>query len=154
MRGRFNPEDGHLYACGMSAWGTTQMMRGGGLYRLRYTGKPIPLPIDLNAMESGIEIKFASSLDPSSVEEIDKYEVKTWDLMRSSNYGSDRYNKQELIISRAELQSNGKSVRLYLKDIRPVDVMTISYDIQDIFGNPIKGTIQNTIHNLSSEPGV
>ncbi len=43
MRGRFNPGDGQLYACGMSAWGTDQLLRGGGLYRVRYTGKT---PVD------------------------------------------------------------------------------------------------------------
>ena len=41
MRGRFNPKDGQLYALGMSAWATNQMIQVGGFYRIRYTDKPI-----------------------------------------------------------------------------------------------------------------
>ncbi|MDA7916526.1 c-type cytochrome, partial [Verrucomicrobia bacterium] len=40
MRGRFHSGDGHLYLCGMAAWGTAQMQLPGGLYRIRATGKP------------------------------------------------------------------------------------------------------------------
>lgn len=154
MRGRFNPEDGHLYACGMSAWGTTQLMKGGGLYRLRYTGKPLPLPVELKAWESGIELTFASPLDLKRAIEISNYEVKTWDIVRSSRYGSDRYNTQTLQISSVEAMSDGKSVKLIIEDIKPVDIMTITYDIMDEKGNEMKGTVQNTIHNLRKEPGV
>ena len=57
MRGRFNPGDGQLYACGMSAWGTNQMLRGGGLYRIRYTGKPLTTPIHLKTTTSRIVIE-------------------------------------------------------------------------------------------------
>jgi len=154
MRGRFNPEDGHLYACGMSAWGTTQLMKGGGLYRLRYTGKPIPLPVELKAWESGIELTFASALDLAKAIDINNYTVKTWDIVRSSKYGSDRYNIQTLNVSAVNLRADGHSVKLLMKDIKPVDIMTISYDIMDIEGNQMQGTVQNTIHNLRQEPGV
>ena len=152
MRGRFHPDDGNLYLCGMEAWSTSQNMRTGDLYRIRYTGNPIPMPIELKAWESGIEMTFASALDPNKAGDIGSYEVKTWDLVRSSNYGSDRYNEQTLTISKAELQGDGKTVKLFLGDIKPIDVMTISYDIVDTEGNQLKGTVQNTIHNLRKEP--
>ncbi|MEM9327415.1 MAG: DUF6797 domain-containing protein [Bacteroidota bacterium] len=150
MRGRFNPQDGHLYACGMSAWGTTQMMRGGGLYRVRYTGEPITVPLHLNALETGIEMEFASALSDAALE-TDRYEVNTWELKRSSKYGSDRYNKKELEVTRVRLLSKGKRVKLYIAGIKPVDVMTISYDLEDQDGNPVKGKLQNTIHHLGNE---
>ncbi len=147
MRGRFNPSDGQLYACGMSAWGTNQMLRGGGLYRIRYTGKPLTVPIRLSASVSGVALSFTSSLDSKKAGDLKNYEVKTWDLVRSSTYGSDRYNEQTLSISKVDV--NGKTVSLYLNDVKPVDVMTISYNLLDIHGNPLQGTVQNTIHNLS-----
>lgn len=152
MRGRFNPGDGQLYACGMSAWGTNQMMKGGGLYRLRYTGKPLPIPLKLNAEENGIKLGFATELDPAKATNPANFTVKTWGLVRSSKYGSDRYDVQELAITRAELGEDGKTVKLFLPDIAPVDVMTISYDLSDIEGNKIEGVLQNTIHNLKPMP--
>ncbi len=147
MRGRFNPSDGQLYACGMSAWGTNQMLRGGGLYRIRYTGRPLTVPTRLSTSVSGVALSFASSLDLKKAGDVKNYEVKTWDLVRSSTYGSDRYNEQTLSISKVNV--NGKTARLYLKDVKPVDVMTITYNLLDTDGNPLQGTVQNTIHNLS-----
>ena len=154
MRGRFNQEDGHLYACGMSAWGTTQMMKGGGLYRLRYTGKPLTFPIELKAWESGIELVFASKLEIESSHNLDNYEVKSWDIVRSSKYGSDRYNIQELRVLKSVVRNDGHSVKLEIEGIEPVDIMTINYNIRDTEGNLLLGTVQNTIHNLRAEPGV
>ena len=49
MRGRFHPDDEHLYLSGMGAWGTTQNQRTGDLYGIRYTSKTITFPIKLNA---------------------------------------------------------------------------------------------------------
>ncbi|MEM9528969.1 MAG: DUF6797 domain-containing protein, partial [Bacteroidota bacterium] len=153
MRGRFNPADGQLYACGMSAWGTNQMMKGGGLYRLRYTGKPLPTPLKLHAEDDGMVVTFASSLTPASAEDVSNYEVKTWDLVRSSRYGSDRYNIRTLEIAKVQLSEDGKTVKLMIPDVQPVDVMTIHYQLVDIEGNPVEGTLQNTIHELSPSSG-
>ena len=152
MRGRFNPQDGQLYACGMSAWGTNQMMRGGGLYRLRYTGQPLPIPLQLHAEENGMKFTFAAPLDPEKAEKTSNYEVKTWELKRSSEYGSERYNAQNLKITKAELSEDGKTVKLTLPGIKPVDVMTIHYQLTDTEGHLMEGTLQNTIHNLSPMP--
>ena len=149
MRGRFNPDDGHLYANGMSAWGTSQMMRGGELYRLRYTGKPLSVPVQLKAEEDGVSLTFVSKLDASSIEDQSNFEVQTWDLLRSSNYGSERYNIQTLEISDLIISEDGKTIKLELPEIKPVDVMTIAYKVRDIEGNVFTGKIQNTIHNLT-----
>ncbi len=147
MRSRFNASDGHLYACGLSAWGTSQMMRGGEFYRLRYTGNPLPLPIALSAETVGIKLSFDSKLNPESLKP-ENFEIKTWDLVRSHKYGSDRYNVQSLAVDDVVQDKNGASVRLIIPDIAPIDVMTISYKVEDVNGNQFEGRIQNTIHGL------
>ena len=48
MRGRFHPGSGQLYCCGMFAWAGDQTQPG-GFYCVRYTGKPVHLPIGLQA---------------------------------------------------------------------------------------------------------
>ncbi len=148
MRGRFNPGDGHLYACGMSAWATNQMMKGGGLYRVRYTGKPLAVPIDLQVQTDGVVLTFEDELDPQTIAEVANFEVKTWDIKRTRRYGSDRYNIQTLNIDKTGLNANGKSVKIFLPEIKPVDIMTIAYKIKDAKGNELEGILQNTIHNL------
>ena len=74
--------------------------------------------------------------------------------MRSSKYGSDRYNQKALVISKIDIQPDGKKVKLLVKDITPIDVMTISFNLLDDQGNNITGTIQNTIHNLRKEADI
>ncbi|MEM6318580.1 MAG: DUF6797 domain-containing protein [Bacteroidota bacterium] len=152
MRGRFNPADGQLYACGMSAWGTSQLMRGGGLYRIRYTGKPLTIPIALKANPQGVSLTFAQPLAAAAAQNIANFEVKTWDLKRTADYGSDRYNIRTLKLTEAALAADGKTVSLYLPEIAPVDVMTIEYHLTDTEGTEVKGTVQNTIHELGTQP--
>ena len=148
MRGRFNPQDEQLYACGMSAWGTSQNMKGGEFYRLRHTGKPLSVPIALSAEEDGIVLSFHSNLDKSKSINIENFEVQTWQLLRTHLYGSKRHNTKTLTISEVKLLNSGKSVKLMLPNIEPVDVMKITYKVTDSQGSEFEGKLQNTIHNL------
>ncbi len=148
MRGRFNTADGQLYACGMSAWGTQRMDQAGGLYRIRYTGKPVLVPIDLNATKIGMRVRFSEELDRVSSEDISNFEVKTWELKRTRNYGSDHYNEKQLEISSVKLQEDKKTIMIVIPDIEPVWQMEIAFALKDGNGVLTKGIIQNTIHNL------
>lgn len=148
MRGRFNPSDGQLYTCGMSAWATNQMIQVGGLYRVRYTGKPLYLPIGLKAVTSGLEIEFSTPLDPRVASDSANYTIRTWDLKRSRRYGSDRYNTKRLRIEQISLSNNGKVLHLQLPDIEPTWVMEINYALKGKDGKEFKGAIQNTIYAL------
>ncbi|NQY07923.1 MAG: c-type cytochrome [Flavobacteriales bacterium] len=149
MRGRFHPTDGNLYICGMAAWGSSNNTRMGDFYRVRYTGNTITIPLELSATEEGMSMTFANKLSKESALDKSNYEVKTWELIRSSNYGSDRYNEKTLEISDVVLNADETGVRLLLNDIVPVDVMTIEYKIVNAAGDSLKGTVQNTIHNLA-----
>ncbi len=93
MRGRFHPTDGQLYCCGMFAWAGNQTQPG-GFYRVRYTGKPVYLPIGLQATKSGMTITFSGALDPKTAGDPKNYAVKTWSLKRSEQYGSKHYDEK------------------------------------------------------------
>ena len=92
MRGRFHPTDGQLYACGMFAWAGNQTQPG-GFYRVRYTGKPMFVPIGLHARRNGLAITFTGPLDRKTAGDPAHYAVKTWSLKRTVNYGSDHYRR-------------------------------------------------------------
>jgi len=152
MRGRFNPGDGHLYACGMSAWGSIQVGRDGGLYRVRYTGEPVYVPVELNAFKDGIRLKFSAPLDRSSVRAAN-FGVQTWELKRSAAYGSDRYNEAPMKTEVVTLAEDDQTVFIALPDIAPVWQMEITYDLKGENGSVVNGKIQNTIHNLTDRSG-
>ena len=148
MRGRFNPKDGQLYTLGMSAWATNQMIQVGGLYRVRYTGRSLHLPVAMKALTSGIQLTFASPLDKAVAENPGQYTVTTWDLKRTRNYGSERYDTQELAIDQVILADDEKTLLIHLPDIQPTWVMEINYALTGKDGQPFEGAVQNTIYAL------
>lgn len=148
MRARFHPVNGQMYACGMHAWGSDQAENPGGLYRVRYTGKPTHLPVQLAATTNGVVITFTEPIDAQSASDPKNYLVDTWGLKRSANYGSERYDEASLRVTHATLASDRRSVILEIPEIRPTWCMEISYKLKDTQGESFLGTIQNTVHQL------
>lgn len=147
MRGRFHPRDGQLYLCGMFAW-AGNATQPGGLYRLRATGKPIQLPVGLNATKAGLKLTFTQPLDPTTVER-KHVQVKTWSLKRSAEYGSKHYDEKLLDVRGTSLSADGKTLTLDVADLRPTWCMEIKYELRSAAGTPVNGVIHNTIHQLA-----
>ena len=146
MRGRFHPQDGQLYLCGMFAWAGTQH-QDGGFYRLRYTGQPVHLPVGLNATDETLRISFSGEIDREVAEQIQNYSIKTWDLKRTANYGSKHYNTQDLKVSVAKVSADRRSVDLIVPGLQPTWCMEIRYNLRGSDGQPVNGMIHNTIHS-------
>jgi putative heme-binding domain-containing protein len=147
MRGRFHPRDGQLYLCGMFAWAGSRT-EPGGFYRLRYTGKPVCLPVGLNATRDGMMITFGSELDRAAAEKASNYAVKIWDLKRSANYGSDNYNERTLRVTGAVLAADNRTVLVRIPDIEPTWCMEIRYRLKSADGQTVNSMIHNTVHQL------
>ena len=147
MRGRFNPGDGQLYVCGLSAWGSSQPDLG-GFYRIRYNGAPSIVPTAMNANKQGINIKFSHRLDVRNVDKTSSFRIQTWDLKRSRRYGSEHHNTRDLPITSVKVSADKKEVFLTIPDIKPTWVMKIDYTFISPTGDSLKGQIQNTIHKL------
>ncbi len=150
MRGRFHPMSGQLYTCGMFAWAGNQQQPG-DFYRVRYTGKPIYVPVGLHAKRHGIQIDFSGPLDSTSTAVPANFTISTWALKRSAKYGSDHYDEQTLKVTSSRLLENGRSIFLEIPDIQPTWCMEIQYSIKTSDGSPIHGMIHNTIHHLANE---
>ena len=147
MRGRFNPGDGQLYVAGMSAWATSQMIQTGGLYRVRYNGDAVRMPIKLNALQGALQITFTESLDPAVASDPTRYTVNAWDLKRTRRYGSQRYNERELDITNVFVESDN-TVRLEVPSLAPTWILEVLYDLEDQTGVPFDGAIQSTVYAL------
>jgi putative heme-binding domain-containing protein len=147
MRPRFHPTDGHLYVCGMYAWAGNQTSPG-GFYRVRYTGKAADLPVGLKAKAGALELTFTDALDPKAVD-AKSFEVKAWGLKRSQNYGSKHVDERPLVVAKATVSEDGKSVRLDLPDLAPTWGMEIKYRLTGLGGRAVIGVIDNTIHECA-----
>jgi hypothetical protein len=155
MRARFNSTDGQLYLCGLVGW-ATDMTEPGGFYRVRYTGKPVDMPIGLHVKKDAIELTFTNPLDKMTAQDLSSYAVQQWNYRWTQNYGSKHYsvtdaNKQgqdDVDIASAILSEDGKTVTLKIPDLKPVMQMKIQVNLKSAAGAPIKETIHNTINRI------
>jgi hypothetical protein len=147
MRGRFHPGNGQLYACGLFAWAGDQTQPG-GFYRVRATGKPMFLPVGLNARKDAMVLTFTDPLDPRAAADPSRYAARTWSIKRTVNYGSDHHDERPAQIAAAQLSGDGRTVTLEIPGLRPTWCMEIAYGIKGRGGEPVDGVIHNTIHEL------
>ena len=122
------------------------MMKGGGFYRIRFTGKALSVPTKMNVHGKYISLDFDTALDPVSASDLSNFEVHTWQLLRSKKYGSDRLNQKTLKITKVQVE--GKKLILHIENLEPVDVITIDYKVRNTKGETLNGSLQGTIHKL------
>jgi hypothetical protein len=148
MRGRFHPGDGQLYACGLFAWASNQQAPG-GFYRVRRTGQPLRVPIELHARKDAVSLTFTDPLDAESAQDVGSYAVTTWSIKRSAEYGSEHHDERSLPIVAAQLSDDRRTVLLKLPELRATPCMRIGYDLRAADGPAVAGEIHNTIHVLA-----
>jgi glucose/arabinose dehydrogenase len=153
MRGRFNPADGQLYVCGLFGW-SSNAPEPGGLYRVRYTGKPVYLPSGLHVTSDGIALTFTGALDRASAEDAGSYAVGRWNYRWSEKYGSPPYSvskpektgQDDVEVTAATLSPDGRTVRLKLAEHSAVMQMKIEMNLKAADGAVVKLTLHNTIN--------
>ncbi|MDB4892133.1 MAG: cytochrome c class [Gemmatimonadetes bacterium] len=150
LKGRVGPSDGQLYLAGFSVWGS-KATEVSSLIRLRYTGRPSTLPISVRSGQQGVLVRFASPLDAASVADAAHFEVKRWNYVRSSAYGSGHFKLdgtagEESLPVRAHLSSDGRTVLLVLPDMKPVMQMQLAYDVRSKAGVALRDTLYLTVN--------
>lgn len=147
MRGRFHPDDGHLYTCGMVAWAANPTAHG-GFYRVRYTGKPALMPIHLQTRPTEITLVFSDPLDATAAADPSRYAVRVWSLKRSAKYGSNHFDERVLRVANASVSNGGRTVSLHIPELEPTWCMEIRCSLRGVDGTEVSRRIHNTIHRL------
>jgi hypothetical protein len=173
MRGRVNPVDGQLYVSGLRGWQTTAL-KNGCIQRVRYTGKPVLMPIGLVTHPDGVELRFDQDLDTKSAADPENYRVSVWNYVWSSAYGSPEistqgtgrleeggreYTREELAkaehdvleVQSATVSTDERSVFLKIKGFKPVMQFSLEYDTQSASGAELRGEVVGTVHRLGSQ---
>ncbi len=148
MRGRFHPDNGQLYLCGLSAWATSQTLQEGGFYRLRPTGRPAYLPVAWRILAGAIELAFSDPPDAATAADAARYQVKAWDLKRSASYGSPRINERTWAVARATVGRDPRTVRIELPDLAPVQVIELTARLRDTAGGEVVRVLTGTVHRV------
>jgi hypothetical protein len=148
MRGRFHPRDRQLYACGMFAW-AGNATQAGGLYRIRYTGKPMYLPTALRAHRDRIEVAYSDPLDRAFAADPSHYSIKSWSLRRTADYGSEHYDEKSLSVARVNVSADGRTIALHIPELRPTWGMEIVCHLEGLEGERCERVIHNSIFRIN-----
>jgi hypothetical protein len=175
MRGRFNPKDGQLWVAGLRGWQTSGI-KNGCLQRVRYTGAPVRMPIELHAKKNGVELRFTCPLNPQAAADPENWNVEVWNYLWSAAYGSpelstlgpaeapaepgkdgemqftnaqiSKAKHDPMTIKRISPGTDDHSVFLEIEGMKPVMQMSIRYHLKSADGTDLQGEVVNTIHAL------
>ncbi|MCS5628770.1 MAG: hypothetical protein NZ935_14410 [Planctomycetes bacterium] len=154
MRGRFSPVDHQLYVSGLRGWQTAGV-KDGCLQRVRYTGKPLLMAVNLEVGKNGVRITFSDPLERERAAKAGSYSIERWNYLWSRQYGSKDYKlsdgklgRDKVAVKSATVSKDGRSVFLELEDMKPCMQMRIRYRLRSADGARISQEIYNTIHVL------
>jgi hypothetical protein len=157
MRGAFNRRDGHLYVVGSTGW-QTSALKDGSFQRVRFTGKPLDVPVAWHARSNGLTLTFAQSLEKETAEDVGSYAVEQWNYRYAAQYGSkdwsvadpDREGHDTLDVRSAKLHADCRTVFLEIPGLKPVMQLQIQYNVEAKAGASMRGKLYATINRLPS----
>jgi hypothetical protein len=175
MRARFNPKDGQLYVTGLRGWQTTATQNG-CFQRVRYTGASARMPIAFAATKQGLRVDFTCELDAKTAADAGNWNLELWNYVWSSAYGSPDISTQDakvaatelgndgrmqfskaqmaerkhdaMVVRKATLSADKRSVLLEVADLRPAMQAQLKYEIKSADGAELRGQVTGTIHAL------
>ena len=159
MRGVFHPGNGQLYGAGLYGWAGNKT-KAGGLYRIRYTGKPLHMASALHVASDGLVIGFTEPLDVASATDPGNYDVKAWNYRWSAQYGSPdfrldgREGRDTWPVESATLSADRRSVFLKVAQVQRVMQVHVVFKVRMADGGVADNFIHGTIHRTGGENGL
>ena len=155
MRGAFSPRDGHLYVVGSTGW-QTSALKDGCFQRVRYTGKPLDVPVEWHVHSNGLAMTFTQPLDQETAQDIGSYALEQWNYRYAAQYGSkdwsvahpDEEGRDPLAARSARLLEDGRTVFLEIPELKPVMQLQVQYNLNAREGASLRGKVYATINRL------
>lgn len=151
-RGRFAP-DGNLYVCGLNGW-QTSAKADGCLQRVRYTGKPLDVPVKMAVEGNELRLTFSRPLDAKAATNLDNWRAAWWNYIWSKEYGSKRWKisdpnaegQDDVPVRSVKVSDDGRTVVLGFDRLQPVMQMQVAYNIATGDAKKLAGSVFLTIH--------
>jgi len=155
MRAQFSPADGQLYVAGLRGWQTTAV-KDGCLQRVRYTGRPVLLPVSMNVRKAGVDLTFSDPLDPETPGDPDSYSALWFNVVSTPDYGSPEFHpsapskrgREKVAVTAAKLLEDHKTVSIDLEGFRPVTNLILKFSIRSADGAKIQNEVFLTINRV------
>ncbi|MEQ8554856.1 MAG: DUF6797 domain-containing protein [Cyclobacteriaceae bacterium] len=163
QHGRFH-SDGHLYVTGMKSWQSIGQ-DWGCFHRVRYTGKPLNVPIAINTRAGGLEIRFSQRLEPESSTKNENYRIQKWTYPWTKQYGTrgkiysienpGETKPDPVTIESIRLSGDRKSVFLEIPGLKPGKVNTSIGVLEELpeMIDASMGLVMSISFQISAEDG-
>jgi glucose/arabinose dehydrogenase len=162
-RGRFHT-DGHFYIAGMTSWQSVGE-EWGSFHRVRYTGQPLNLPVDILTKDGVLELRFIDEMDREAALNPENYNLQKWTYPWFSGYGTGGqvYSVENpgeagpdvVEISGISISDDSKSVYLEIPYLTP-GLLDTEVPLLDRLSGQIKsslGLVMAIQYNLESDDG-
>lgn len=155
-RARFQPNHQELYVCGLNGW-QTAAQADGCLQRVRYTGKPLDLPVKLAVEGNTVRLTFSNPLDPKTASNPENYRAAWWNYRWTGDYGSKRWKvsdskvegQDEFAPRSVKLLSDRHSVELSFEKLQPVMQMQVGFNLTTAEERKVAGSVFLTINTTA-----
>ncbi|MCA1962523.1 MAG: c-type cytochrome [Prosthecobacter sp.] len=156
LNGTVNPADGQLYVTGFQVWGTVATKLS-GLARVRWTGKPRVLLMEVTPTDKGVLLRFNAKLDPKLATDPASYSAERWNYKRTAEYGSPHLKpdgsagQEFMTASSAYLSQDGMSVLVGFPGMKAgVSQMRIGWGLKSADGLKAENTAYFTPWELAN----
>ncbi len=122
-RAATNPVDGQLYISGMAGWGS-YTPDDGCLHRVRYTGKPMQMPVRFHVHKNGVLIEYHQPIDREILRTAKTHFAQTWNYRYGPGYGSP-----EMAPSHPNVVGHEA---IEIAHVHPIDNKTIFVEMPDL----------------------
>ncbi len=141
LRLTYSPDGGSIYVGQTNRGWASTGREPFALQRLKWTGK---IPFDMKAVrvtESGFEIEFTQPVDKEIAADPTSYQITDFTYLYHHFYGSPVQEKEDRVISLAEVSEDGLKVRLSIDKFRKGFVYEIKAPgVQNRTGTPLLNT--------------
>ena len=153
LNGEYNARDGALYLTGFQIWGS-RASEVSVFARVRYTGRPGPLPLAVRAGMQGVTVRFSTPLDSASIADDTRFSVKRWNYRRTEEYGSGHFRldgspgEETMQVASAHVSSDARTLLLVIPDMRETMQMKVGYTIHFADGRAAQDTLHLTLNSI------
>ena len=113
----FMPDGSLLIGETNRGW-NSQGTKSFGLERVRWTGK-VPFEIArMEALPDGFRLTFTEQVDAKTAADSKAYSVSSYTYLYHEKYGSPEVDAKDVVVTAAELEAGGRSVRLHCSGLR------------------------------------
>lgn len=127
---RFHPLDGQLYVSGMTGWGC-YAPDDGCLQGVRYVGGEVAVPVDFEARDNGVLLRFDRALDAAVAGKVERHFGQCWNYRYSAAYGSPEFSVRHADtvwhdsreVRSVQLLDGGKTLFLEIPQLLPASMV-------------------------------